>query len=90
MDVYLAGPAHNALTGVSLTNQGFPAPWHGGITPAAYGIAFAAAGTFLTVWRDLHDIVAGNGHVRGGSHAAARGRQLLPRASPRAAVSRVG
>jgi ABC-2 type transport system permease protein len=51
--VYLPGPAHNALTGIALTNQGFLEAWQGGIVLAAYGIAFAVAGTLLAVRRDV-------------------------------------
>jgi ABC-2 type transport system permease protein len=51
--MYLPGPAHSALTGVNLTNQEFLEPWQGGIALAAYSMAFAVAGTFLAVRRDV-------------------------------------
>jgi ABC-2 type transport system permease protein len=51
--IYLPGEAENALTQVALTNQEFLQPWQGGLLFAAYGIAFAVAGTLLTVRRDV-------------------------------------
>jgi ABC-2 type transport system permease protein len=51
--IYLPGEAENALTQVSLTNQQFLQPWQGGLLFAAYGLAFALAGTLLTIRRDV-------------------------------------
>lgn len=51
--IYLPGEAKNALTQVSLTNQQFLQPWQGGLLFAAYGLAFALAGTLLTIRRDV-------------------------------------
>jgi ABC-2 type transport system permease protein len=51
--VYLPGEAKNALTQVALTNQQFLQPWQGGLLFACYGLAFAVAGTLLTVRRDV-------------------------------------
>jgi len=50
---YLPGPADDALTQVSLSNQEFLAPWQGGLVLATYGIVFAVAGTFLALRRDV-------------------------------------
>lgn len=50
---YLPGPADNALTGVTLTNQQFLQPWQGGLVLAAYGLAAAAAGTYLVARADV-------------------------------------
>lgn len=50
---YLPGAAANALTQVSQANEEFLEPWLGGIVLAAYGIAFAIAGTVVAVRRDV-------------------------------------
>ena len=50
---YLPGDAANALTQVSQANEEFLEPWLGGIVLAAYGIAFALAGTVIAVRRDV-------------------------------------
>lgn len=50
---YLPGSARAALTQVVLSHRDFLAPWQGGIVLAAYGIAFAVAGTLLAVRRDV-------------------------------------
>lgn len=50
---YLPGAAANALTQVSQANEEFLEPWLGGIVLAAYGVAFALAGTVLAVRRDV-------------------------------------
>jgi len=51
--MYLPGPAASALTQVTLDDQDFLHPWQGGLALAAYGIAFAVAGTLLAVRRDV-------------------------------------
>lgn len=51
--VYLPGPASAALTQISLTTQDYLDAWQGGILLAGYGLAFAAAGTWLSVRRDI-------------------------------------
>jgi ABC-2 type transport system permease protein len=51
--IYLPGPAANALTGVTLTNQHFLAPWQGGLLLAGYATALAAAGTLRTARGDI-------------------------------------
>ncbi|PZG02713.1 ABC transporter permease [Micromonospora deserti] len=50
---YLPGPADNALTGITLTNQESLQPWQGGLVLAAYGLTIAAAGTYLATRRDV-------------------------------------
>jgi hypothetical protein len=50
---YLPGPAGNALTGITLTNQEFLQPWQGGLVLTAYCLAIAAAGTRLTSRRAI-------------------------------------
>ncbi len=50
---YLPGAAANALTQVTLTDREFLQPWQGGLVLAAYGIAFAVAGAFLALRRDI-------------------------------------
>lgn len=51
--IYLPGSASAALTQVSLTTQDYLAPWQGGLVLAGYGLAFAVAGTLLSVRRDI-------------------------------------
>jgi len=51
--IYLPGSASAALTQVSLTTQDYLDPWQGGILLAGYGLAFAAAGTWLSIRRDV-------------------------------------
>jgi ABC-2 type transport system permease protein len=51
--VYLPGAAANALTRVAQANQDFLPPWQGGVVLAAYGLVLAAAGTVLTIRRDV-------------------------------------
>lgn len=50
---YLPGPADNALTGITLTNQQNLQPWQGGLLLAGYCIAIAATGTYLVTRRDI-------------------------------------
>ena len=50
---YLPGAAANALTQVAQANQEFLPPWQGGLVLAAYGLILAAAGTVLTIRRDI-------------------------------------
>jgi ABC-2 type transport system permease protein len=50
---YLPGPAASALTRITLDDQDFLHPWQGGLVLAAYGLAFAVAGTLLAVRRDI-------------------------------------
>jgi hypothetical protein len=51
--IYLPGAAANALTQVAQANQNFLPPWQGGLVLAAYGLILAAAGTVLTIRRDV-------------------------------------
>lgn len=51
--IYLPGAAENALTQVSLRDQEFLEPWLGGLLFVAYGLAFAVAGTYLAIRRDV-------------------------------------
>ena len=51
--IYLPGSASAALTQVSLTTQHYLEAWQGGLVLAGYGIAFAAAGTLLSIRRDI-------------------------------------
>lgn len=51
--IYLPGSASAALTKVSLTTQHYLEPWQGGLLLAAYGLAFAIVGTWLSVRRDI-------------------------------------
>jgi hypothetical protein len=51
--IYLPGAAANALTQVAQANQEFLPPWQGGLVLTAYGLILAAAGTFLTIRRDV-------------------------------------
>lgn len=51
--IYLPGSASAALTQVTLTTQEFLEPWQGGLVLSGYGIAFALAGTFWSVRRDV-------------------------------------
>jgi ABC-2 type transport system permease protein len=51
--VYLPGQAQEALSGSVLTNQRLLHPWEGGLVLAAYGIAFALAGTRMAMRRDV-------------------------------------
>jgi ABC-2 type transport system permease protein len=51
--IYLPGSASAALTQVSLTTQNFLEAWQGGLVLAGYGLAFALAGTFFSVRRDV-------------------------------------
>lgn len=50
---YLPGQAEEALVGSTLTDQNLLAPWQGGLLLAGYGLALAAAGTWLAVRRDV-------------------------------------
>jgi hypothetical protein len=50
---YLPGAAADALTQVSQTDHQYLAPWQGALVLAGYGVAFAAAGTFLSMRRDV-------------------------------------
>jgi ABC-type transport system involved in multi-copper enzyme maturation permease subunit len=50
---YLPGPADGALTGITLTNQQFLQPWHGGLVLTAYALVIATAGTYLATRRDV-------------------------------------
>jgi ABC-type transport system involved in multi-copper enzyme maturation permease subunit len=50
---YLPGAAANAVTQVSQTDQHYLAPWQGALVLAGYGLAFAAAGTVLSMRRDV-------------------------------------
>jgi ABC-2 type transport system permease protein len=50
---YLPGPADNALTGITLTNQQYLQPWQGGLVLTAYCLLIAAAGTYLANRRDV-------------------------------------
>lgn len=50
---YLPGAASSALTGVSQAGQDFLEPWRGGLVLVAYGVAFAVAGTRLSLRRDV-------------------------------------
>ena len=51
--IYLPVAAKNALTQISQTNLRFLEPWQGGLVFAGYGIAFALAGTLVTIRRDM-------------------------------------
>ncbi len=51
--VYVPGSASAALTHVSLTTQNYLEPWQGGLLLAAYGLAFAIAGTRFSIRRDI-------------------------------------
>lgn len=51
--MYLPGPAGSALTGIALTDQEFLPAWAGGVLLAGYGFAFAIAGSYLTMRRDV-------------------------------------
>jgi hypothetical protein len=51
--VYLPGAVEDALTYVSYSDLHVLAPWQGGLLFAGYGIAFAVAGTFLAIRRDV-------------------------------------
>jgi hypothetical protein len=50
---YLPGPADNALTGITLTNQDFLQPWQGGLVLTMYCLVIAAAGTWLATRADV-------------------------------------
>lgn len=50
---YLPGPADNALTGITLTNQQFLQPWQGGLVLAAYSLVIATAGSYVLSRRDV-------------------------------------
>ncbi|HEX5542391.1 MAG TPA: hypothetical protein VFX60_12670, partial [Micromonospora sp.] len=50
---YLPGPADNALSGITLTNQQFLQPWQGGLVLTAYCLIIAAAGTYLASRKDI-------------------------------------
>ncbi len=50
---YLPGSAASALTQVTLRGQDFLEPWQGGLVLAGYGVAFAVAGTYLAIRRDV-------------------------------------
>lgn len=50
---YLPGPADNALTGITLTNQNFLQPWQGGLVLATYCLTIATVGTYLAHRRDI-------------------------------------
>lgn len=51
--VYLPGPAGSSLTGLALITREFLPAWQGGLALAGYALAFALAGTFLAVRRDI-------------------------------------
>src|SRR5919106_1579699 len=51
--IYLPGAAKNALTQVSLRSQEYLEPWFGGALFVAYGLAFAVAGMYLAIRRDV-------------------------------------
>ena len=51
--IYLPGAAKNAMTQVSLTSQEYLEPWFGGALFVAYGLAFAVAGMYLVIRRDV-------------------------------------
>jgi hypothetical protein len=51
--MYLPGSASASLTQISLSTQEFLRPWQGGLVLAAYGAAFALAGTLLSLRRDI-------------------------------------
>lgn len=51
--IYLPGSASAALTRVSLTTQEYLDPWQGGLLLAGYGLAFAIAGSWFSVRRDI-------------------------------------
>ena len=48
----MPGPADNALTGITLTNQEFLQPWQGGLVLIGYCLVIAAAGAWLRVRHD--------------------------------------
>ena len=50
---YLPGPADNALTGTTLTNQDFLQPWQGGLVLTAYCLVLAAAGAWFATRADV-------------------------------------
>jgi len=50
---YLPGPADNALTGISLTNQQYLQPWQGGLALASYCLVIAVTGTYLATRKDV-------------------------------------
>lgn len=50
---YLPDAAANALTHVSQADQEFLEPWVGAVVLAGYGLAFAVAGSYLAVRRDV-------------------------------------
>jgi ABC-2 type transport system permease protein len=50
---YLPGPADNALTGITLTNQHYLQPWQGGVVLMTYCLVIAAAGTYLAARKDV-------------------------------------
>lgn len=50
---YLPGSASAALTQVSLTTQEYLEAWQGGLVLAAYAIMLAAAGSRLSMRRDV-------------------------------------
>jgi ABC-2 type transport system permease protein len=50
---YLPGAAANALTQVSQTDRDYLAPRQGALVLAGYGLALAAAGTLLSMRRDV-------------------------------------
>jgi ABC-2 type transport system permease protein len=51
--MYLPGAAANALTQVAQADQQYLQPWQGAIVLIGYGLAFAAAGTLLSMRRDV-------------------------------------
>jgi hypothetical protein len=51
--MYLPGAAANALTRVAQTDRDYLQPWQGAVVLAGYGLAFAAAGTLLSMRRDV-------------------------------------
>lgn len=51
--IYLPGAAANAVTQVAQVGQEFLEPWQGALVLAGYGLAFAAAGTLLSMRRDV-------------------------------------
>lgn len=50
---YLPGPAQNALTGITLTNQDFLEPWLGGVVLGCYVIVLVAVGSWTSSRRDI-------------------------------------
>lgn len=51
--VYLPGVAADGLTQASQAGVRLPPPWQGGLVLAGWAVVIAAAGTVLTVRRDI-------------------------------------